>query len=278
VPQLAETCFCICEIYCFEAIYRYNIVIISITNTQEVTTHSAAPSKCIHSSDQKFDTDRTSTGKQNITSKHHKTLLHTFIFTPGICCQNILFRPALGISHGHQEEEEERSKSVLMSSGNKKGSEMLLLTSYRLVGYHRSHHLFAMLCVPYSFPPLQPNAHACSTPSTTDSTDTMDSLDFLHASSVTTGRSLNFWLLSRSHTSCCSHEAPCVSGASDLVSIDEVHIPWLCVPPPPQPSAMLPPPRLQTAMMKFHFVLFHTWLLGMLIRILLLLLQSTTPV
>jgi hypothetical protein len=54
--------------------YRY-----IITNTQEVTTHSAAPSKCIHSSDQKFDTDRTSTGKQNITSKYHTTLLHTFI-------------------------------------------------------------------------------------------------------------------------------------------------------------------------------------------------------
>jgi hypothetical protein len=52
---------------------------IYLTNTQEVTTHSAAPSKCIHSSDQKFDMDRTSTGKQNITSKHHKTLLHTFI-------------------------------------------------------------------------------------------------------------------------------------------------------------------------------------------------------
>jgi hypothetical protein len=33
----------------------------------------------IHSNTQKFDTDRTSTGKQNITSKHHTTLLHTFI-------------------------------------------------------------------------------------------------------------------------------------------------------------------------------------------------------
>jgi hypothetical protein len=48
-------------------------------NTQEVTTHSAAPSKSIHSSNQKFNTDRTSTSKQNITSKHHTTLLHTFI-------------------------------------------------------------------------------------------------------------------------------------------------------------------------------------------------------
>jgi hypothetical protein len=56
----------------------YNIIVIIFTNTQEVTTHSAA-SKCIHRGDQKFDTDRTSTGKQNITSKHHKTLLHTFI-------------------------------------------------------------------------------------------------------------------------------------------------------------------------------------------------------
>jgi hypothetical protein len=59
--------------------YMLFIYYIIITNTQEVTTHSAAPSKCIHSSDQKFDTDRTSTGKQNITSKHHTTLLHTFI-------------------------------------------------------------------------------------------------------------------------------------------------------------------------------------------------------
>jgi hypothetical protein len=56
-----------------------NITINYFTNTQEVTTHSAAPSKCIHSGDKKIDTDRTSTGKQNITSKHHTTLLHTFI-------------------------------------------------------------------------------------------------------------------------------------------------------------------------------------------------------
>jgi hypothetical protein len=33
------------------------------TNTQEVTTQSAAPSKCIHSSNQKFNTDRTSIGR-----------------------------------------------------------------------------------------------------------------------------------------------------------------------------------------------------------------------
>jgi hypothetical protein len=51
----------------------------TLHNTQEVTTHSAAPSKSIHSSNQKFDTDRTSTCKQNITSKHQTTLLHKFI-------------------------------------------------------------------------------------------------------------------------------------------------------------------------------------------------------
>jgi hypothetical protein len=49
------------------------------TNTQAVTTHSAAPSKCIHSTEQKCDMDRTSTSRQNITSKYDATLLHTFI-------------------------------------------------------------------------------------------------------------------------------------------------------------------------------------------------------
>jgi hypothetical protein len=60
------------------------------TNTQEVTTHSAAPSKCIHSSNQKFDTDKTSTGKQSITSNYHTTLLHTFI------CRHPHASPAAG--------------------------------------------------------------------------------------------------------------------------------------------------------------------------------------
>jgi hypothetical protein len=50
-----------------------------LTNTQEVNTHSAAPSKCIHSSDQKCNMDRTSTSRQNVTSKYHATLLRTFI-------------------------------------------------------------------------------------------------------------------------------------------------------------------------------------------------------
>jgi hypothetical protein len=49
------------------------------TNTQEVTTQLAAPSKCIHSSDKKCDVDRTSTSRQNIASKYHVTLLHTLI-------------------------------------------------------------------------------------------------------------------------------------------------------------------------------------------------------
>jgi hypothetical protein len=54
-------------------------VTIYITNTQEVATHSAAPSKSIHSSDQKCDMDRTSTSRHNITGKYLATLLHTFI-------------------------------------------------------------------------------------------------------------------------------------------------------------------------------------------------------
>jgi hypothetical protein len=49
------------------------------TNTQEDSTHSAAPSKCIHSSTQTIHKDRTGTDKQNVTSKHHKILLHAFI-------------------------------------------------------------------------------------------------------------------------------------------------------------------------------------------------------
>jgi hypothetical protein len=67
-------------IFGMQLVFLYCSVKSIIVNAQEVTTHSAAPSKCIHSSDQKFDTHRTSTGKQNITSKCHTTLLHKFIF------------------------------------------------------------------------------------------------------------------------------------------------------------------------------------------------------
>jgi hypothetical protein len=37
------------------------------------------PASAFTAAIKKFDMDRTSTGKQNITSKHHTTLLHTFI-------------------------------------------------------------------------------------------------------------------------------------------------------------------------------------------------------
>jgi hypothetical protein len=50
-----------------------------LTSTQEDTTHSAAPSKCIHSSTTKIHMDMTATDKQNIKSKHHTILLHAFI-------------------------------------------------------------------------------------------------------------------------------------------------------------------------------------------------------
>jgi hypothetical protein len=43
--------------------------------------------------------------------------------------------------------------------------------------------------------------------------------------------------LSQSHHSCGSLKVPCVSGASNLVSKDEVHIPCLHVPSPWRPSA-----------------------------------------
>jgi hypothetical protein len=54
--------------------YSYSIV----TNTQEDTLLSAAHSKCIHSSTQKVHMDMTGTGKQNITCKHYKILIHTY--------------------------------------------------------------------------------------------------------------------------------------------------------------------------------------------------------
>jgi hypothetical protein len=49
------------------------------TNTQEDTTHSAAPRKSIHSSTPKNHMDATGTDKQNITSKHHTILLYAVI-------------------------------------------------------------------------------------------------------------------------------------------------------------------------------------------------------
>jgi hypothetical protein len=55
----------------------------SVTNTEEDTTHSAAPSKCIHSSTQKVRMDMTGTGKQNITSKHHTITALAYRFKAG---------------------------------------------------------------------------------------------------------------------------------------------------------------------------------------------------
>jgi hypothetical protein len=77
--------------------------------------------------------------------------------------------------------------------------------------------------------PCWPPAHACSTPSPADSTNTMDSPTCLCRSGF------SLWippprLLSRSHISCCIPQAPCRSGASDLVSNDKVLIPCLHVP------------------------------------------------
>jgi hypothetical protein len=40
------------------------------TSTQEDSTHSAAPSKCIHSSIKKIHMDKTGLGKQSSTSKN----------------------------------------------------------------------------------------------------------------------------------------------------------------------------------------------------------------
>jgi hypothetical protein len=82
-------------------------------------------------------------------------------------------------------------------------------------------------------PPLP--AHTCSTPSSADSTTTMDSLDCLRASACLTSPSENPRLLSHS-LSCWRAQVPSVF-ASDLVSDDEVPIPFLHVPSPSQPSA-----------------------------------------
>jgi hypothetical protein len=66
--------------------YYYNI----FTNTQEVNTQSAAPSRCIHSSKQKCGMDRTSTSRQTITSTYRAKLLHTFI------CRHVHASPEAG--------------------------------------------------------------------------------------------------------------------------------------------------------------------------------------
>jgi hypothetical protein len=48
-----------------------------VTKIQEDTTHSAAPSKCIHSSTKKIHMDRTGTDKQN-TSQASTTLYYVY--------------------------------------------------------------------------------------------------------------------------------------------------------------------------------------------------------
>jgi hypothetical protein len=47
--------------------HELNLYMLVFTNTQGDTTHSVAPSKCIHSSTQKGHMDMTGTGKQNST-------------------------------------------------------------------------------------------------------------------------------------------------------------------------------------------------------------------
>jgi hypothetical protein len=48
-------------------LYYYYLCLYVLTNTQEVPTHSAAPSKCIHSSNPKSHKDETGTDRQDIT-------------------------------------------------------------------------------------------------------------------------------------------------------------------------------------------------------------------
>jgi hypothetical protein len=50
-----------------------------LQNTQEATTHSAAPSKCIHSNTQEFHMGRTGTSQQHSINQHRAKLLQTFI-------------------------------------------------------------------------------------------------------------------------------------------------------------------------------------------------------
>jgi hypothetical protein len=52
---------------------------IILQNTQEATTRSAAPSKCIHSNTQEFHMNRTGTGKQHSINQHRAKLLQTLI-------------------------------------------------------------------------------------------------------------------------------------------------------------------------------------------------------
>jgi hypothetical protein len=75
------------------------------TNTQEANTHSAAPSKCIHSGTQTFHIDMTSTCKQNNT-RRNSTANQAFASIPSIrkqawCIQEMpLHSPTLNLSTG----------------------------------------------------------------------------------------------------------------------------------------------------------------------------------
>jgi hypothetical protein len=68
-------------------------------------------------------------------------------------------------------------------------------------------------------------------------------------------------LLSQSHLSCCSPQMACLSGASDLVSDDEVPIPFLYVPSPSDFLIMLWQPPWQTGLPKSPFLVFRLVLL-----------------
>jgi hypothetical protein len=99
-----------------------------------------------------------------------------------------------------------------------------------------------MLYVSSSLPrdSSQPPAHACSTRCTTDTATTLDTMDGPPASvtSVFLGSPVvSPQPLPRSRLSCFSPQVPCVSGAPDHVSDDEVPIPCLHVTLPPRPAA-----------------------------------------
>jgi hypothetical protein len=68
------------------------------------------------------------------------------------------------------------------------------------------------------------------------------------------------WLLSQYPLYFCSPQAPCVFGASDLVSDNEVPFVSMSRPHGDLPLT-LRPPHLQTVMMKFPFRFFHPVLL-----------------
>jgi hypothetical protein len=93
---------------------------------------------------------------------------------------------------------------------------------------------------PAPMPPPQSPARAYATPSTVDSFTTMDSL-YCSQDSVPSALlgppSVIPRLLYPSRPSCCSHQVPCVFGALDPVSNDEVPIPCLHVQPLWQPPA-----------------------------------------